>query len=149
WRYFGGLQPPFTAKSPANRIFTATFSGAGENTFAFVTPGQVFEGAWFSGYSFAPVHFNLYAGGVLVHTTADLTPSDVPTFLPSGYAGPVDAVGVYSGDHQFFVMDDVTYQKGGGPVAVPEPATLTLLGVGVAALAGCAWRRRKQAKPAA
>ena len=33
--------------------------------------------------------------------------------------------------------------------AAPEPASLTLLGLGGLCLAGCAWRRRKAAGPAA
>ena len=31
-----------------------------------------------------------------------------------------------------------------GPATVPEPASLTLLGIGIASIAGYAWRRRKQ-----
>jgi hypothetical protein len=30
-----------------------------------------------------------------------------------------------------------------GPTAAPEPASLTLLGIGVASLAGYGWRRRR------
>jgi len=33
-------------------------------------------------------------------------------------------------------------------IAVPEPATLTMLGIGIACMAGYGWRRRKQSVPA-
>ena len=37
-----------------------------------------------------------------------------------------------------------SFQIFGNPAATPEPATLTLLGIGFAGLAGLGWRRRRQ-----
>jgi hypothetical protein len=71
-------------------------------------------------------YINLYDGETLVHTSAALNQTGVPTFLASGYGGLVDRVGVvgYSG---YFVMDDVTYNASG----VPEPASIALIGGGL------------------
>ena len=56
-----------------------------------------------------------------------------PTFLPSGYLGPVDQVGI-RGSHGFFVMDNFTYHE------VPEPSTLLLLAISAISFLG----RRKR-----
>jgi hypothetical protein len=58
-------------------------------------------------------------------SSGSLAPSGVPTFLGSGYAGPVDEVGVVSPWPDYFVMDDVTYESGS---STPEPASLSLVG---------------------
>jgi hypothetical protein len=134
WAYYGFDQPPYTPQSPPNRVYTPQ-SGPGEYTFSFVTPNQHFGGAWFSGQTSTSVQFNLYNDAMLVASSAVLFTSNVPTFLSSGYSGPVDVVGVLSNDNDFYVMDDVTY-------AVPEPATLLLLG---SALVGVfSFRRRRR-----
>jgi hypothetical protein len=142
WDTFSTGQPPYTAHSGSSRVYTdyglPVAKGAGENTFSFGTP-QRFLGAWFAGYPFVTVRFNLYLHGNLVHTTPDLTMSDTPTFLSAGYGGPVDQVGVFSNQQDFFVMDDVTY----GAANAPEPASLTLFGMGAAAL--LAFLRRRTA----
>ena len=57
---------------------------------------------------------------------------------------------------QLGINDDIYFDNSGallvdvsgpGVAAAPEPATLTLLGIGVAGMAGYGWRRRKTARP--
>lgn len=94
--------------------------------------GFVFDGASFSGYS--GVTFELWRNGALVHTSASLpdAPSTTPygpTFLSSGYTGPVDKV-VVSGVQGYYAMDDFSFSA---VSSVPEPASnaLILLGLGL------------------
>jgi hypothetical protein len=144
WDYYGGSQPPYNAHSGLNRIYTDYGSPAagqaGENSFSFQAP-EVFQGAWFAGYANADLKFSLYFHNVLVFTSADLQPSSTPTFLASGYFGVVDKVGVSSQANDYYIMDDVTFRNP-ERAGAPEPAGLTLLGIGTAALASYLWRRR-------
>ena len=68
--------------------------------------------------------------------------SSTPTFLASGFGGTVASVGVVSNRQDFFIMDDVTYGKGG---AVPEPGSIALL-LGPGAVGSFVIARRKLAK---
>ena len=119
WTAYSEPQYPYTPESSPSRVYTPQ-TGAGEYTFSFVTPGQVFDGAYFAGNSSATVYFDLYYNSSLVWTSASLDPSDTPTYLASGYSGPVDTVGVYSASNDFYVMDNVTY----GTASVPEPSSV-------------------------
>ena len=135
WGYYTGSQPPYNPHSGTFRTYEPV-TGAGEYTFTLNTP-SVFDGAWFSGYSFSTVYFNLYdASNNLLWTSASLDPSATPTWLGSGYSGLVSKVGVYSADQDYYVMDDVTYGT-----ATPEPGTLALLATGAFGAFG-AMRRR-------
>jgi hypothetical protein len=107
----------------------------------FPTP-VTFEGAYFAGYDIAPVTFQLSLGGALVATSATLTPSATPVFLSSGYSGLVDTVIVASPRHNFFVMDDFTFNQAS---TVPEPETWALMLAGFVAI-GLLRRPRKQAR---
>ncbi len=75
----------------------------------------------------------------LVWTSASLDPSSTPTYLASGYSGPVDTVGVYSASNDFYVMDNVTY----GFTSVPEPASAVLMGLGLLGSIGLAASRSR------
>jgi hypothetical protein len=135
WTYYGFVQSPYTPKSGPNRVFDLSPSG---DTFSFLTP-EVFEGAFFSGFSSATVKFNLFNGANLVWTSATLAPNSTPTFLSSGYSGMVTKVEVSSPVPDFFVMDNVTYAT--GSTTVSEPSSLLLLGAGLLGSAGILRRK--------
>ena len=134
WSYFAEEQFPYTAHSGSARAFSYSL----DNRFFFSGADVVFGGAWFSGGSSyddgTPTNdelkLDLYWHGTLVAQSSTLKISATPTFLASGYLGPVDAVGitetVVRPENTDFVMDDVAF------TAVPEPSTfgpilLTLL----------------------
>ncbi len=130
WTYYGSPQSPYTAHSGDYRVYDFATDGG----FSFAAP-VVFDGAWFAGLESSSVQFQLLLGGSVVATSATLGTTADPHFLASGYGGLVDQVKVLSGQPDFWVMDDVTYNAGsvGG---VPEPASwaLMILGFGAVAL---------------
>jgi hypothetical protein len=136
WTYYGYAQDPYTPHSGNYRVYDA----ATDAGFTFAAP-VVFNGAWFAGKDTSSVQFQLLLGGSVVATSASLGTSVTPAFLSSGYAGLVDQVKVLSGQPDFWVMDDVTYNAGtvGG---VPEPASWALMILGFGAV-GLTLRGRK------
>jgi hypothetical protein len=118
-----------------------------------VTPREVFFdllapasflGASISGVAaLGDMHFDLYDGSALVAASPALTPNGSSArFLASGYDGMVTRVGVV-GPTGFYVLDDLTFAT--LATTVPEPATLALLAIGLAALAGRAAITRRRA----
>jgi hypothetical protein len=130
---WGFVQPPYNAETPPNRVlFNFSCCTHTEND-VFSNIGSItFDGAYISG--FGTEYFNLYLRGTLVATSGSLNASPVPTFLPSGYSGAVDEIGII-GPVGFFAMDDFTFN------AVPEPGTLAMFGSSVLGIA-CLVRRK-------
>lgn len=107
WRFYETPQSPYTAKSPAQRVYVPQGQSS---RFSFGRP-VIVQGAWFSGPSgHAPIRFRLYRNGGLVHTSASVTTdgSGIPQYRSTGYNGEVDAV-EFDGDLGFFVMDNLVY----------------------------------------
>jgi hypothetical protein len=143
WTYYDFDQPPYNPHSGLTRIYNSqpgNFDYITDDPFAFANGPVQFNGAWFAGNGVS-VRFDLYDNGVLVHQSADLTTSATPTFLDSGYSGLVDRVVVHDYGFDGYVMDDVTYTT----TPVPEPSTLTLVGLGTLGLLGYGWRRKQAA----
>ena len=142
WTYYGYAQDPYTPHSGDYRVYDFATDGG----FSFAAP-VVFNGAWFSGKDTSSVQFQLLLGGSVVGASATLGTSVTPAFLASGYSGLVDQVKVLSGQPDFWVMDDVTYNAGtiGG---VPEPASWALMILGFGAV-GLTLRGRKMVPDAA
>ena len=139
WMGQGG----YPAQSPPNVVLFNNNGhfGYGE-TDVFTVSGTIdFMGAYFSGPSLGgPIYFKLYDNGSLVWTSNQLTPNpNAPVFLPSGYSGQVNEIGIVGNDG-FFVMDDFTFSSGGGGTT-PEPSSLALFGTGVVAFAGMLRRK--------
>ena len=148
WFSYGWEQDPYNAHSGTRRAFNnATGS---ERAFEFVGGNQVFYGGWFAGHEGEFVALRLYNDGELVHSSAQFTLSDIPTFFDAGYGGLVDRVCIVASE--WFVLDDVSYL--GQPVMevlgetcepIPEPTPSELLAVAlVVGLLSCARRGRRR-----
>ena len=136
WTVYSEVQPPYTPESPPARVYA--FDGSA--SFSFSAP-TVFDGAYFAGEDSALVTFNLYDGATEVWTSTTLSPSDIPTFLASGYNGLVTRVVVSSPEPDFYVMDNVTYGIG---TATPEPSTWAMMLLGFAGLGFVGYRRTRK-----
>jgi len=131
---------PFTAHSGQGRVTTDWIDGGPvDSTIRFLAP-TVFDGAWFAGYADSSVHFDLYAGGRLVASSASLQLSESPAFLDAGWNGAVDTVVVSSGFQASYVMDDLRFESA---AEVPEPGTLALVLAGLG-LGGAVRLRRSR-----
>lgn len=118
--------PYYVPKSAPNRVLFNYFPPfeVPETIVSFIGGPKIFDGAFFSG-ALHNVHFNLYSGTTLVGVSSTLSFGDLggpPIFLASGYAGPVDSVGIV-GSPGLIVMDNFTFET------VPEPSAVLLFGI--------------------
>jgi hypothetical protein len=94
-----------------------------------------------NGTTLIKAYNNASSNGLDTRDWAPGTNDSFNQFSNSGVANPVSAVDLQE-------MDVIGYDLGSGASATPEPASLTMLGIGIAGLAGYGWRRRKQSLPA-
>lgn len=144
WRHYAPYGSPYFPNG-VNAIFAI---GDGTGTFTF--SDRIFVGAWFSPFTdtLGSIFFELYNDGGWVATSGAIT-GPVATaglqFLSSGYGGLVDEVRVRTTDGLSgggWIMDDVTFDDAQPTTAVPEPSSLSALGLGLIGLAR--GRRRGQ-----
>jgi hypothetical protein len=88
--------------------------------------------------------------GLPVNEELDLSSTSLaslPTNAVSLQVLSLKGGGAGTGDYQ--IGEAEAFGSPADATAAPEPASLTLLGLGGLCLGGCAWRRRKAARPAA
>ena len=134
WYHYDKESPPYNAASGRTSLFDTTNSNSFGRVSAFT-----FQGASFAGATGVNVRFDMFLNGAYVFSSTTLSVDDKPTFLGSGYTGLVDSVKVTSGNPQYFVMDDLTFNEASN---VPEPGSLALL-FGAMGVMGVMARRRK------
>jgi hypothetical protein len=144
WSFYDQVQPPYTAKSGSTRLFASPRDPT--PSWDFTTP-VVYLGSWFAGYADATVRMDLYLGGLLKATTGTLSPAETPVFLATGYGGFVDRVVVTTPRPDFWVMDDLTFERA-SPVAEPPSAWHLAVAFGALILLAGMTNDKESAKPA-
>jgi hypothetical protein len=128
-----------------NSLGTATVTVAGTGT-ATIKNGEVFDShatldAGFGGSGGLIVETNDSLFGTYKLTTSIDPPESGGAFAPLGVGTDTD-----QGTLKFTTVSSTsTFGATLGGPATPEPASLTLLGIGAGGLLGYAWRKRKRA----
>jgi hypothetical protein len=127
----GGFSPLPDMTQYGNYTVLTEGNGTISDVFGVVN----FSGTFFIGFQSDP------EGGIASVSSTFVNPNGgTPTTMPEGSGGPFDAT-KYLSSAQRGQGITATFQS---DPAVPEPSTLTLLGLGSLGLVGYAWRRRKQ-----
>jgi len=115
----------------------------------FTFDGAYFTGAWNDGLN---IRIQGYAGATLLYDTTIVVNTSGPTYFNAGYQnidklvfdsfGGVDNP-AYVGGGVHFAMDNFSINESS---SVPEPATLTMFGLGALGFGFAGYRRRKAAR---
>ncbi len=128
-----GLSSDYPSLSQSNVIYSHNYGG-------WIDFGQdvTFQGSWVaSGDMDQTMWWEGYNDGQLVGTSEVLSGGD-KKFVAVDWT--VDYVKFVSSSYNHFVLDDITYEK---KTAIPEPASLLLLGLGLLGLLGAKKARKK------
>ena len=108
------------------------------NTNPFYLNGMYITSAWAGTQN---VTVEGYRNGSLMHTKTVLTSNDKAYWFDFNYDNIDTVLFKQSADH--IDVDNITYnQQGGGP-AVPEPASMSLLGIGLLGAIGAGLKKKK------
>lgn len=111
----------------------------------FLAAGQTVDAVGFGPVSFeAESQIRIFDdAGILLDTRPGVGGFTGFTFFGVVATGP-ERIGRVELEGSFFGIQDIQFNFAptGGGTAVPEPSTLTLLGLGLAGVIGCGWRRK-------
>ncbi len=151
WSFFGagaGVIDPFSGfestEAPDGEQFAFIQStGYFEQTISFASSGTYTISYLEAGRLYYPGQtYDISLGGSIIHSDSTTTAQPFTSVTSSGFF-------VTAGSHSLrfqgtSLFDATTYIDDISITAVPEPATIALLGIGLAGLGGASLRRRKQ-----
>jgi hypothetical protein len=134
--------------------FAASFGAVGSPTFLTqsqniaTTPGHSYTlDFWLQNDGGPANSFTASFDGNTVVSRNDSAPFGYTEFTVSNLVASSSSTPVgfsFQQNPSFWQLDDVSLTDNGPASAAPEPASLTLLGIGAAGLVGYGWRRRRQ-----
>jgi hypothetical protein len=137
--YFGSPSKEILSGAPAGQPISIDWTASPVRAFGIDLRAFTGFGATATMLIFGPDHTTLI--GTL--PGVGLPDSGVPLFVGWEDAGGIGKVSFTQlGQPWSPIIDNLEF---GGTASVPEPTALTLLGIGLAGMAGYGWRRRKQA----